>query len=1185
MSGNNAWFEQNCDPDDVVESAEPVASGGGPVGAPGGGAAPNTVNAVIEDLIGQCYGQLTPRKPNFKDDDGDDDDDTFEIDWSFILPQLTGHGWPVPTIDKIRLTIPTTDNPGTPNICFGENGEEISCDHEKNPDLEDCIKEHLKCVFKPYVGGAWKPPAADCDSFVPSSMFGTTKKICVQDCVTDRVPVYEHILGATPTATASFSDKDTITVTGSGTCLCTLEHRWKDQEYTAGTAVDTITVDGTTFTRSGTRGKTTKTLSLTAGNYPITYGGLHPTGGYNIEVNQEYGTNKTVVFRDGHGSDVNGRFSILSSNISSDHMYSLSPTAPAGYIQNSTPMFYAHNVQQARGAFPVYVSYSSQAVDHMLTTDPAGEKATMDSQGFGARDEIMFYGFTDKQDMISEMMDGETPVALYRYYSPESQDHMYTLTPIGGPPIEANLEEGYYQLTSKAETYLNFTFNCRQGSASYDNTMGFYLTNANDEPIHGRVILENATDASGTFTYKVPADELNQYIPCKLGFFMIPDGDGRGTSRGDAVTFSTLNGGWRVDQSGSAQNNNTWFSQKHLNPGGKDMTKWPDRTWQYWEDLLNGDDDYNDMKQSYHLRYGDSEYLYEGIQCYVFDRDANPVYEDITSVDKCEERVFDQQFVSCSMTRTECGQMEGENDYGCAACTGTVAFSTACTQNVTALKDADLEIRSHGGMTGGWGDCTKFTWSLHKNGTQIYTKQEDVSKLKKIRPPLLSFSVEEGDRITWKVDSIDSGHYNGRVSPAMSLRDANTKKFLNTWELLLITQSSSYRTNNPAQNDGNLASHEPTEPCGLPYTIQLFNFEEDGDDVTKENYTTVMTNQVVNTNELQVRGANQVSELKVIGSTPIEDMTTGDTGYIITTGDYDFTVKLQWTVHDAQAEETNWKLVEVIDWGKGGYYVDDECKLFVGKYNKTTGLSKYVGSYYIGFKVTGINDIECPATSSTQGRIQDLKIQASHERDQSTPRQLDVLVVDQQVIQTNEFVVNMDSIFASFFRYKTGKAESFHQYWLQQSLLGNDVLFFTDYKEKNGLEYRLRIRVTRQEYYQAGDTYKFKKYGWFGNIRIHSVTSYGKRYAEGHIQQISWPPERLQYTNGKEPNSPYFPVQTGLPKKVQVRDATNARFQRNARYAIYQSMHDKNSQVWYSNQNSYVPTQSRWFDILATEVD
>ena len=73
--------------------------------------------------------------------------------------------------------------------------------------------------------------------------------------------------------------------------------------------------------------------------------------------------------------------------------------------------------------------------------------------------------------------------------------------------------------------------------------------------------------------------------------------------------------------------------------------------------------------------------------------------------------------------------------------------------------------------------------------------------------------------------------------------------------------------------------------------------------------------------------------------------------------------------------------------------------------------------------------------------------------------------------------------------------------------------------------------------------------------------------------------------SGKEPQSPYYPKQTNLPKKVQVRDATNARFTRNARYAIYQSMHDKNSQVWYSNQNSYIPTQQRWIDILAKEVD
>ena len=1186
MSSNNAWFEQNCDPSDVDQQEEQVASGGGPVGAPDGSPSPNTVAAVLEDLIGQCYGTQTIQRPNFKDPEIDDDISEWEIDWGFLLDELIGHGWPVPEMDKLRYKIPRVGDPGGGDVCFGENGEEISCDKEKNPDLEDCIKNHLDCLFKPYVGGAWKPPKADCDSFVPKSMYGTTKKICVADCVQERVGIYEHILGDTPTATATFSDKDTITVSGSGTCLLTLEHRWKDQQWTAGTAVDTIAVGGATFTRSGTRGKTTQTVALTAGTYAITYTGLHPTGGYNIEANAEYGSNKTIVFRDGHGSDVNGRFSILSSNIASDHAYSLtSQQYKAGYsVQGTGPMFYAHTVQQSRGSVPVYRSYSSIQPDTMLTTDPVGEKATMDAQGFGARDEILFYGFIDKQDMISELMDGESPVALYRYYSPESKDHMYTITPIGGIPIEANLEEGYYQLTTKAETYLNFTFNCRQGSASYDNTMGFYLCNANDEPVHGRVILENATDASGTYTYKVPADELNQYIPCKLGFFMIPDGQGRGTSHGDAVTFSPLNDGWRVDQSTSAQSNYTFFSQKHLNSGDKDMTKWPDRTWQYWEDLLNGDDDYDDMKQSYHLRYGDSEYLYEGIQCYVFSKGANPVYEDITSIDKCEDRIFDDQFDNVAMTMTECGRVDAENDYGCATCTGTVAFSSNTVQNVTALKSGDLEIRSHGGMTGGWGDCTKFTWSLWKNGVQIHSKQEDVGKWKKIGTPLLSFSVVKDDRITWKLDSIDTGHYNGRVTPAMSLRDATTKKFLNTWEMLLITQSGTYRNANPAQNDGNLGSQEPTEPCGLPVSLQLFNFEDDGDDdITKENYTNVLVSKVVQNNTLQIRGANQASEVKVIGRKPVKDMSDGDTGYINTSADNGLSIKLQWTVHDAEAEETDWKLTSVLDWGQGGFDLNDEGKIFVGKYPDDDDTN--YGSFYLGYKVNAINDIECPASSSTQGRIQDIALQSTHERDQSTPRQLNILVVDQQVIQNTEFVMNMDSIFSSFFRYKTGKAESFHQYYLQQSLLGNDVFFYTDYRDEKGLHFRLRIRVTRQDYYVNGDTYKFRKYGWFGNIKLSSVFNYGKRYPEGQAMQIQWPPQQLQYTNGKEPQSPYYPKQTNLPKKVQVRDATNARFTRNARYAIYQSMHDKNSQVWYSNQNSYIPTQQRWIDILAKEVD
>ena len=1183
MSGNNAWFEQNCDPDDIVEEQEAVASGGGNIGSPTGGPAPNTVTSVLENLIGQCYGELTPVSPNFPGDGDPDDIDFWDFDWESIFPSLIGIDWPVPRMGKIRVYLPTLDNPNGGDICYNEYGEEISCDKDKNKDLEDCIKNHLDCLFKPFVGGAWKPPKADCDSFVPQSMFGVTKKICVRDCVTERIGVYQHVLGGTPTATASFSDKDTITVTGTGTCLVTLEHRWKDQEWTAGTAVDTIAVGGVTFTRSGTRGKTTNTLSLTAGNYPITYGGLHPTGGYNIETNVEYGTNKTVVFRDGHGSDVNGRFSILSSNIASDHMYSISSSAPGGYVAGNIPHFYGHPTQQSRGSVPVYISYSSTKVDHMLTTDPAGEKATMDSQGFGSRDSILFYGFSDKQDMISELLEGEKPAPLYRYYSPDSDDHMYTLTPIGGPPITANLAEGYYELHDKAETYLNFTFNCRQGSASYDNSMGWYVTNDDGVPIHGRVLLENATDASGRFNFKVPADELNQYIPCKLGFFMIPDGQGRGAPHGTACTFSTLNDGYRIDQSSSAQSNYVFFSQNELNPGDKEMTKWPDRSWQYWEDLLNGDDDYNDMKISYHLRYGDSEYFFEGIQCYVFRNDASPEYADITTIDKCEDRVFESQIESMAMTRTECGRVDSENNYGCSNCTGPIAFSKNTTQHITAVKNASLAVRSHGGMTGGWGECTKFTWTIEKNGVQIIQQQSNVAKWLKIGSTLATFNVVKGDRITFKLNSIDVGHYNGRCTPAMSMRNEATGEFLFTWDMALTTISNTYRNNNPAQNDGNLTTQEPTEPCGLPVSVQLFNYEDTGNDYDKVNYTTVMTTKTVQNNVLQVRGADQTNELQVIGRTSVRDMNNGDTGFINTNGEKGFSFKLKWTVHDAANAETDWELVEILDWGQGGFDVNDEMEVFVGKWPEDDDSN--FGSYYLGMKVTAINDIECPSAGSNLGQIQDISLEAQQYQEQSSPRQLNIQVINNQSIQANEFILNMDSIFGSFFRYKTGKAQSFHEYWLQQSLAGQDVLFYNDYKDKDrGLHFRLRIRVTRQDNHVSGDPYKFKRYGWFGQIKIDQVFNYGKGYETGKILEVAWPPTQVQYTNGKEPQSPYFPKQTNLPKKVQVRDATNRRYKRNARYAIYQSAHDKGSQIWYSNQNAWTPTQQRWIDILATEV-
>ena len=62
----------------------------------------------------------------------------------------------------------------------------VDCDDGKNPDLEGVyLQNHLDCHFRPYVGGAWKPPQADCDSFVPKASYGMTNQVCIRNCVTE----------------------------------------------------------------------------------------------------------------------------------------------------------------------------------------------------------------------------------------------------------------------------------------------------------------------------------------------------------------------------------------------------------------------------------------------------------------------------------------------------------------------------------------------------------------------------------------------------------------------------------------------------------------------------------------------------------------------------------------------------------------------------------------------------------------------------------------------------------------------------------------------------------------------------------------------------------------------------------------------------------------------------------------
>ena len=163
-----------------------------------------------------------------------------------------------------------------------------------------------------------------------------------------------------------------------------------DNPGTAGVAVNTVTIDGTTFTRNGTKGKSTETFNLDAGNYTISYTGLNSVG--NHYVTNTYGNNKNIKFEDGHGTDQNARLTIVDSGVATNHLYSLDETlrrvtTPLARFSMDTS---ATAVQDATRSIPVYVSYSSAKIDTMLTTRPEAEQSTMDSYGMGARDETLF---------------------------------------------------------------------------------------------------------------------------------------------------------------------------------------------------------------------------------------------------------------------------------------------------------------------------------------------------------------------------------------------------------------------------------------------------------------------------------------------------------------------------------------------------------------------------------------------------------------------------------------------------------------------------------------------------------------------------------------------------------------------------------------------------------------------------
>ena len=73
-----------------------------------------------------------------------------------------------------------------------KDGEKYYCpdDLGQGDPFDDCVRNALECMFRPYFGGQWKPPAANCSSYF-NGWSGNRDEICVENCFPDRLPVYE----------------------------------------------------------------------------------------------------------------------------------------------------------------------------------------------------------------------------------------------------------------------------------------------------------------------------------------------------------------------------------------------------------------------------------------------------------------------------------------------------------------------------------------------------------------------------------------------------------------------------------------------------------------------------------------------------------------------------------------------------------------------------------------------------------------------------------------------------------------------------------------------------------------------------------------------------------------------------------------------------------------------------------
>ena len=752
-------------------------------------------------------------------------------------------------VSELRIRGKVKDIGGGYWKVIGSDPEEILYCPFSKPEDDDwarCVRKTLECTFKPYLGGGWTPAKADCEGFHPRGWSANKTEVCIKNCFPERVPVYESENGNEYNYHNEIAGPSGYSLTDGDAAWWCLKDKVPGSAGGSGQNVELITGSNSGFTTSEKNPpiKTTnnegagngtwvyneggadfwpkKNLGLSSGNkvrgdiaqHTIRYGGAV----INFEVRPVYD-----VGSDGKADDIDSEWRVTSwsgklpeSGVQIPFTFMPQQNGKDGQrVMTITASILGSETRDR--SVPLFKYKGSNPHDYFLTTNPgapdtqgAGERDTMNGAGMVFHS-ILGYVFQKKPDGIEFIADKERLWALHRFYNPSTGDHRYTIDPQNNTiPQRVSRSRFAYRIPQKVTTDLTVRLDVEKGKAGYDNAFGYYLANSSG-PQWGKIVVpsaKNAEEGGGNETnvVTISVSELQAYKGGTMGFFLLSDGAGQ-NNLSTNQTFninSHSNGhgsGFRGSGIDTKENDYILFSDKEWNPEDKkDYTKWKGPNKQMWEDLIDGDDDYDDLILWHTVEFtAYPGYIYEGIQCYVFaDNRPEPVMLKIDLSNPCDPQSFKKNFKDVVLQRQGCGNDapitfgEWDENHECGKCDGDYSISQGRNQTITTITGGNFKLKSFGGITGGsTGDCIRFKMRMKKNGSQIFSQRYDAGDWPTIGQDLYdgTISLSPGDKLNFKLQSIITGPPTGTITPYCALWNVDTGKFEMQWGLQLTTVS------------------------------------------------------------------------------------------------------------------------------------------------------------------------------------------------------------------------------------------------------------------------------------------------------------------------------------------------------------------------------------------------------------